>query len=152
MTITYNARTSICKALATKCNAITVANGYRTELYENANAGLKFWDEINQFPAVYITAGMEYREVHPAGFAWGLLTISIKAYVKDGDPQEDLEVLIGDLEHVINSNLSLVYNADLDCGQTADMSIISIQTDEGLLTPYGVGEIILQARYQVLTQ
>jgi hypothetical protein len=142
-------RTSISKALAEKLKGIDGTTLYKTNIFGNAYSYLKFWDEINDFPAVYMTNGTEVREYHPGGFAWGYLNVSLKVYTKGEDSGQQLEDLLEDVETVINNNRQLVYDLDNNY-ETTEILITSITTDEGLLAPYGIGEINLQVRYQVL--
>jgi hypothetical protein len=140
-------RISIIKALAEKLKTIDGTTPYTTNLYGNSYAKLKFWDEIQDFPAVYMSPGTEMREYHPADFTWGYINISIKAYVRDqDDPQSALEQLLHDIETCINANRVLVYDQDNNL-ETTEILVQSIMTDEGLLLPYGVGEINIQVRY-----
>jgi hypothetical protein len=140
-------RNSIAKALAEKLKTIDGTAPYQTNLYDNSYAKLKFWDEIQDFPAVYLVPGTEIREYHPADFTWCFLNISVKVYVRDQDnPQFALETLLHDLETCINANRVLVYDQDNNL-ETTEILIQSIMTDEGLLVPYGVGEVNLQVRY-----
>ena len=53
------------------------------------------------------------------------------------------------MEKVIDSNITLMYDTD-NSYNTADIQIQSITTDEGLLAPYGVGEINIQVRYPIM--
>lgn len=140
-------RNSITKALAEKLKTIDGTAPYTSNLYDNSYAKLKFWDEIQDFPAVYLVPGTELREYHPADFTWCYLNIAVKVYVKDQeDPQFELETLLHDLETCINDNRVLVYD-QANSLETTEILIQSIMTDEGLLVPYGVGEINLQVRY-----
>jgi hypothetical protein len=140
-------RNSIAKAIAEKLKTIDGTGVYKSNLYGNSYAKLKFWDEIQDFPAVYLVPGTEVREYHPADFTWCFLNIAIKVYVRNqDDPQFELETLIHDLELCINANRVLVYDQDKNL-ETTEILIQSIMTDEGLLVPYGVGEINLQVRY-----
>lgn len=140
-------RNSITKAIAEKLKTIDGTAPYSSNLYDNSYAKLKFWDEIQDFPAVYLVPGTEIREYHPADFTWCYLNIAVKVYVRNqDDPQSELETLLHDLETCINNNRALVYDQDNSL-ETTEILIQSIMTDEGLLTPYGVGEINLQVRY-----
>lgn len=140
-------RTSIVTALAEKFKLIDGTDGYKTNLSNNSYPKLKFWDEVQDFPAVYLTAGTEMREYHPSGFTWGFLGISVKVYVRDpDDAQQQLEDLLDDLERTIDANRVLVYDTTNNL-ETTEILVQSITTDEGLLRPYGVGEINLQVRY-----
>ena len=143
-------RTSIVKALSEIFKEIDGTNGYSTNIYGNSYPKLKFWDEVNDFPSVYMSTGFETREYHPSQFAWGYINIGIKAYVKSENAQEELELLLSDLEICIDKHRNLVYNTD-NLATTTEILITSITTDEGLLSPYGVGEINIQVRYPITT-
>jgi hypothetical protein len=152
-------RTSIIKALAAKLNTINGQGVYRTNLFNNAYAKLKFWDEVNDFPSVYISPGMEQREYHPGNFTWGHLGVCVKVYCKGENAQQELENLLADIETCVDENRQLEYDPDIrqlggmevgrDLFETTEILIQSITTDEGLLAPYAVGEINLQVRYQI---
>ena len=142
-------RTSITKALAEKFKEINGTGQYKTNLFDNSYPKLKFWDEVSDFPSVYMSTGTETREYHPAQFSWGFLGVSVKVYVKGEDAHEQLEQLLEDLEHCIDQNRVLVYDSE-NGYETTEILIQSITTDEGLLAPYGVGEINLEVRYQIM--
>ena len=142
-------RTSIIRALAEKFKSIDGQDPYKTNLFNNAYPKLKFWDEVEDFPAVYITPGSEQREYHPGGFAWGFLGISLKVYCRGENAQDELEALLEDLEKCVDANRVLVYDTSKNY-ETTEILIQSITTDEGLLAPYAVGEINLQVRYQIM--
>ena len=143
-------RTSIVTALAEKLKVIDGTGSYKTDLNDNSYPKLKFWDEVTDFPCVYLVAGSETRQYHPSDFTWAFLNISIKVYVKDESyPQEELENLLDDLENVIDANRVLEYDSTNNLS-TTEILIQSITTDEGLLAPYGVGEINLQVRYALV--
>jgi hypothetical protein len=142
-------RTSILTALADKFKTLLNGTTYPSNVYGNAYAKLKFWDEVNDFPCVYMSPGSEYRQYEPAGFAWGFLTVSIKAYTRGEDAQMQLEQLLEDIENVVDSNRSVVYDTAKNY-ETTEILVVSITTDEGLLQPYAVGEINLQVRYQIM--
>lgn len=122
---------------------------YPSNVFNNSYPKLKYWDEVNDFPCIYGVAGSESREYLPAGFAWGYLNISLKVYCKGDNAQEQLETLLEDIESVVDANRVLVYDADKNY-ETTEILIASITTDEGLLVPYGVGEINLQVRYAIM--
>ena len=106
----------------------------------------KFWDEVKDFPYICVVAGSETREYHPSSFAWGFLTVALKLYVYGDNSADKLEGLITDVETVITNNETLVIGQG---ALTTEILITSIVTDEGLLDPYGVGEITLQVRYPI---
>lgn len=140
-------RTSILKALADKLKTLD-GTQYTSNIFNNAYPKLKFWDEVQDFPAIYMSPGSETREYLPGDFVWGYLGVSVKLYCKGEDAQDQLEQLLADVESVIDQNRVLVYDTALNL-ETTEILVASITTDEGLLAPYAVGEINLQVRYQV---
>lgn len=142
-------RTSIVNALADKFKLIDGTAPYKTNLFGNAYALLRFWDEVTDFPSVFVTPGTEQREYLPGDFAWGFLAISVKVYCKGEGASQQLEELLEDLERCVDANRVLDYDLDNNY-ETTEILIQSITTDEGLLAPYGVGEINLQVRYQIM--
>lgn len=143
-------RKSIVSAISTALKVIEGTSPYQTNLYNNSFDKLKFWDEVNDFPCIYIVAGTETREYMPGAFAWGFLNVCIKAYTKGEEAQNLLENLLEDIEKVIEDARGVIIYDNVNNYSTSELSITSITTDEGLLAPYGVGEVNLLVRYQVM--
>jgi hypothetical protein len=140
-------RGAILEALATEFKNIDGSGSYKSRLDGNVETRMKFWDEIEQYPAVHMAAGAETRQYYGGGQKWRFLTITIRAYVNAEDPIEELEELLEDLETVIDSSNNLTYKQlGTDAG-IIQLTVISIDTDEGVLAPLGIGEIIIEARY-----
>lgn len=137
-------RASICKALAEKLKTIDGTGVYKTNIYSNAFPFLKFWDEVQNFPSIYMSPGSEYREYLPGDFKWAFLSVSLKVYCNGEDSTTQLEQLLEDIETCIDANRVLEYSPGME---TTEILITSIVTDEGLLAPYAVGEINVQIRY-----
>lgn len=144
-----SARSSITNALVSKLKGIDGSG--KSNVSNNVYAMQRFWDEVNDYPCIYVVPGSETREYLPSDFTWGYLNISVKAYVKAEEPVQELEYLLEDIESIVNANRVLVYDTTNPAAETTEILITSIVTDEGLLVPYGVAEITLQVRYQVLT-
>lgn len=142
-------RKSIANALAEALKDINGTDPYKTDLFNNVIPKLKFWDEVQDFPHVSVVAGQEQREYLPAQFKWGWLSVSLKVYVKGEEPQDILEQVLEDIERCIDANNNIPYGEG-SADRAVEIHITSITTDEGLLAPYGVGEINLQVQYQVL--
>lgn len=142
-------RASIVKALAEKLKVIDGSDGYKSNVFNNSYPYLKFWDEVQDFPSIYLTPGSEMREYHPGQFKWGFLGVSLKLYCRGENAQQDLENLLEDVERVIDANRNIVYDEEKGY-DTTEILIQSITTDEGLLAPYAVGEINLQVRYAIM--
>lgn len=142
-------RTSIAKALSEKFKLIDGNIPYKTNIFNNSYSYLKFWDEVVDFPSVYMSTGTEVREYLPSDFKWGYLNISVKVYCKGENSTQQLEELLEDIETVVDANRVLAYDTDAGL-ETTEILITQITTDEGLLAPYAVGEMNLQVRYQVM--
>ena len=142
-----SARTKIATALATKLKLMDGNAPYTSNMFgKNVSTRLKFWDEVNDFPFICAVPGLENRDYLPGGFKWGLLNIALKLFVYGEGSLERLESLISDVEYVLEHNEVLEY----DTGKhTTEILITSIVTDEGLLAPYGVGEVNISVRYEL---
>lgn len=141
-------RMAIVKALEAKIKLIDGRSPYRTKLNRNVLPRLLFWDEVQDFPAVHISAGAETREYQGGGYKDRFLTLTIRVYVHEENAVFALEKLFEDIETVIEQNSRLAYeDQDGNTCYTHLISILSIDSDEGALEPYGIGEIICEVRY-----
>jgi len=142
-------RNSITNALVAKLKTIDGTGKFKTNLFNNAYAFLKFWDEVVDFPSIYVVAGTGTREYLPGDFTWAYLSLTLKLYCKNEDSQLQLEQLIEDVEQLIHDNRVLTYDTENNY-QTTEILVHSIVTDEGLLAPYAIGEITIQVRYALM--
>jgi len=143
------ARKKIAEALAKKLKEIDGSYPYHINVFDNVDSKLTFLDDIEQFPKVCVVAGDEERQYQPGGFKWRFLTINVRAYVSNAeDSQEELALLLEDIERVIDENDALVYDDTVDPNLlTTSLTIQSIGTDEGVIAPLGIGEIVVNVRY-----
>jgi len=140
-------RSAIVDAYVQKLLTINGTGSFLSSV-SNVEPRLKFWDEIEEFPAIHINAGSETREYLGAGEKFRFLTLTFRCYVNEDDPVEALERLMEDVETVIETNNPINYTDNLGKVQsTIQTSIISIDTDEGVLDPFGIGEIITTVQY-----
>ena len=117
---------------------------YNTNLFTNVYRKLKFLDEVNDFPAVYVSAGTEIRNFNSKDLTVATLDVTIRAYVYGEDNSQSLaDDLVQDIEHVI---YSLEDKSDIGI---QDITIDNISTDEGLAHPYGLAEIELTTVYRL---
>jgi hypothetical protein len=115
---------------------------YQVNLFDNVFRRLKFLDEINDFPSVYLQAGTEDRVYQSKGLTTSTLDLMIRVYVHTEDAVETLESTMQDIEFVI-------YNMDTEQYGIMDVQVGSMSTDEGLLDPYGIGEVGVTVSYDV---
>jgi hypothetical protein len=141
-------RSAIVDALVTKLKLINGNGAFITDLYDEVHPRLKFWDEVETFPAIHLNAGSETRVYQGGGYKDRYLNITIRCYVKESDATVALDGLIEDVETVLEIHGNLDYTDKQGNAQTThDILIISIDTDEGVLEPFGVGEILVQVHY-----
>lgn len=141
-------RSSIVEALTDKLKTISLVNGFGTDLGEQAFPRMRFWDEISEFPCICLVAGPESIVHQGAGFKDRYLDVTLRAYVNDEESIITLERLLEDIEFIIDNNSRLAYeDSNGNIGYTRDITIQMIDTDQGALTPLGVGEMTLQVRY-----
>jgi len=140
-------RSSIVNAFVAKLQEINGTGKYKTEVAK-VEPRIKFWDEVEEFPSVHVNSGSETREYLGAGEKFRFLTITFRCYVNEEDSVAALEKLLEDVETVIEDNNPLTYTDPLgNTITTIQHSIISIDTDEGVLEPLGIGEIIAEIQY-----
>ena len=117
---------------------------YNTNLFNNAFRCLKFLDEVNDFPAVYVAAGTETRTFNSNNLTTASLDITLRLYVYGQDNSQQLaDEAVQDVEHVI------YHIGDSPAKGLLDITIDSISTDEGLAAPYGLAEIALIVNYRI---
>ena len=149
-TRTYTSRrANILRALAEKLKDIDGSGAFLTDLQNNVHPRLKFWDEVVEFPAIHLNAGAETREYQAGGYKDRFLSVTIRCYVQDEeDATEALNVLMEDIETVVEENSRLEYaDSQNNTFSTQQITIGSINTDEGVLEPLGVGELDIEVRY-----
>ena len=141
-------RSNILQALAEKLKGIDGSGAMLTDVANNVHPILKFWDEIEEFPAIHLNAGSETRQYQAGGYKDRFLGVVLRCYVNEENAQEALNLLMEDVETVIEENSRLQYSdKQNNLFTTHQISVISIDTDEGALEPLGVGEITIEIQY-----
>ena len=140
-------RAGITTALADALAKIDGRGLYKQSVAETSPR-LKFWDEVEEFPAIHLNAGSETREYQTGGYKDRFLNVTVRCYVNEEDSVTALDELLEDAETVIEENSKLLYTDRNGLEQyTHQISILSIDTDEGVLDPLGVGELLIEVRY-----
>ena len=141
-------RLAIVESLVKELKQIDGTGEYLTNLFGQVSPRLKFWDEVEEFPAVHLNAGSEARQYQGGGYKDRFLNITLRCYVNEEDAVVALEKLMEDVETVLEENSRLVYTDRKGTPQyTQQITIVSIDTDEGVLEPFGVGEMLIEVRY-----
>lgn len=141
---------AIVAGLSEKLNGTGI---YVNNLYGNVNSRIVHFDDVEDFPYISVTAGPEDREDMPSNFTWCTLAVNITIYVKSEEcAQEILESIIADVESFLDTNLQIEYSVVTSAGEvtrsTVDNTITSINTDEGILNPLALGQVVVSVRYE----
>ena len=142
-------RSGIVKALVDKLKTIDGTGEFLTNVYDNVEPRLLFWDEVTDFPAIHLNTGQETREYQGGGYKDRFLSVTLRCYVNEENAQDALAALMEDVETVLEDNspgLSFK-NKKGKSENIHQITILSIDTDEGVLEPLGVGEISIEVRY-----
>jgi hypothetical protein len=141
-------RIAIVDAMVGVLKGINGTGDYLTNLYDNVSPRLKFWDEVEQFPALHLNAGSESREYQGGGYKDRFLNVTLRIYVKEEDAVTALADLLEDVETTLETNSRLQYtDRQGQIQHIRQITVISIDTDEGVLEPYGVAEMNVQVQY-----
>ena len=141
-------RMKIVEALADKLMMIDGQGAFLSDVADNVFPRLKFWDEVEEFPAIHLNAGSETRESQTGGYKNRFLFVTIRIYVQEEESQEALGALLEDVETVLEDNSQLEYLDNVGISQNIQqISVINITTDEGVLEPLGVAEMEIEVRY-----
>jgi hypothetical protein len=117
---------------------------FATNVFDNVFRKIRFLDEVNDFPSLYVSAGTEIRDFQSENLTEATLDVIIRAYVYGEDNSQTLsDDLVQDIEHII---YALGDNPDKGI---LDITIDNIITDEGLALPYGLAEIELSIVYRL---
>jgi hypothetical protein len=141
-------RMQIVDALVRVLKTINGAGDYISDIGDNVHPRLKFWDEVEEFPAIHLNAGGESREYQTSSIKDRFLQVTIRCYVNEEDAQVALSELLEDVETCLEDNSRLQYQDRFNVERFGQqITIISIDTDEGALEPLGVGEMLIEVRY-----
>ena len=94
-------RANIVNALVEQFKGINGSGKMITDVSDNVHPFLKFWDEIDDFPALHINAGSESRDYQAGGFKDRFLSLTVRCYVNEENAQDALNALMEDVETVV---------------------------------------------------
>jgi len=143
------ARKKIVDALVEKLKGINGIYPYNSNVFNNVHGHMIFLDQIQEYPKLCVVAGDETREYQPGEFKWRFLTLEVRVYISNQeDSQEALAILMEDIERVIDENDILTYDDTVSPNlKTTSLTLVSLSTDEGVLAPLGIGEMVIECRY-----
>lgn len=147
----FNRRTEIVQFLVSQLKEIDgdispydTAYQFNHNVFNNVYRKIKFLDEVNDFPSIYLSAGTEIRNFQSENLTVATLTVSIRTYVYGEDNSQQLaDDLVQDIEHII---YNIGDNPEMGI---LDITIENITQDEGLSFPYGIAEVELSVVYRL---
>jgi hypothetical protein len=137
-------RTEILNYLVDRLSTINTSNGYLTNV-SAVHRSYKYLDDINDFPTITL-GGTPREDLVQIGDGQNLRSLrqSIRAYVmSDEDSLYDSENLARDIEQVVTSYADSSANLSVHRSQ-----VLSIGTDEGLFSPYGIADVEIEIAYE----
>lgn len=127
-------------AISTEDSAYT----YHTNLFNNVFRGLRYIDEINDFPSIYLSTGPETYVYNTVGNTQAFTDIMIRCYVKVEANRDALDDLIEDIDHLISKMRTDQLNIQ-------DIMVLNVDTDQGIIEDYGIAEITVRILYEATT-
>lgn len=154
-------RTSIRDKLISKLREQLVSansNIYNTDIDLQVFGKQLFLSQIDAFPAITIGLGREVPVYHPSGLRQNHLDLYFRCFIRNDDsPDEELEKIIQDIKTFVDLHEDFEYDV-IEPGNSTpgpsssrmvqSFTIKEIVTDEGILSPYGVAEILVTATYE----
>lgn len=116
---------------------------FKTNLSQNVYKGLKYIDQINDFPSIYVQAGTETYAYGSKTNTQGSIDLMIRLYTYEENSLYKLEDMMEDITHVLE-RIKFSQNHRIISSE-----LMSVDTDSGLLDPYGLGEIKVSVIYDV---
>ena len=141
-------RLSVVKAICEVLKQIDGSGEFRSDIEGRAYPRLRFIDEIDEFPSIFVTPGQELRDYQGGGYKDRYLTVTIRVYIHEEESIQAVDNILEDIETLIEENSRLEYYDKSGMPQfTHQMTITSLESDEGILEPYGQGTIYLLVHY-----
>ena len=141
-------RQAITEAFAKTTKQVLDGTADPYNIYGNVFPKNLLTKDIVSFPCITYSPGPEKFQYLPSGLRWNYLTMYSRVYVKGvEEPQQELEVLIQKIKNIIDSNTNMPYYVGNTLMHITDCTLDEISTDEGLLAPDGIAEIVFVVRY-----
>ena len=111
----------------------------------NVYKRFKYLDELNYFPSITLFAGGEDRIHYGAGEKFGRMNVQIRNYVFAEDQLDAAEELSNNVELLVIDKFA---GAHRDLG-VQSAQVVEFRTDEGLFSPYGIGDQTVTITYEI---
>ena len=122
--------------------------GTNTDVHaNNVYRTYKYMHDLNDFPAITFIPNREDRDHFGDGQVHGILAIQLRCYVYDGDTADiadECERLADQIEEAVDT-----FAAANRALEVEEARVVSLRTDDGLMTPYGVADLQISILYRL---
>ena len=122
--------------------------GTNTDVHaNNVYRTYKYMHDLNDFPAITFIPNREDRDHFGDGQVHGILAVQLRCYVYDGDTADiadECERLADQIEAAVDT-----FSAANRALEVEEARVISLRTDDGLMTPYGVADLQISILYRL---
>ena len=134
-------RTQILEALVTHLGSNTDVHA------NNVFRTYKYMHDLNDFPAITFIPRQEQRDHFGDQQVHAIIAVQLRCYVFDGDTSDiadECERLADQIEDAVDS-FAETYRQH----QVEEARVVSLRTDDGLMTPYGVADLHVSILYRL---
>ena len=122
--------------------------GTNTDVHaNNVHRTYKYMHDLNDFPAITFIPNREDRDHFGDGQVHGILAVQLRCYVYDGDTADiadECERLADQIEAAVDT-----FAAANRALEVEEARVVSLRTDDGLMTPYGVADLQISILYRL---
>jgi len=122
--------------------------GTNTDVHaNNVYRTYKYMHDLNDFPAITFIPNREDRDHFGDGQVHGILAVQLRCYVYDGDTADiadECERLADQIEAAVDT-----FSATNRALEVEEARVVSLRTDDGLMTPYGVADLQISILYRL---
>ena len=122
--------------------------GTNTDVHaNNVFRKYKYMHDLNDFPAITFIPNREDRDHFGDGQVHGILAIQLRCYVYDGDTADiagECERLADQIEDAVDT-----FSATNRALEVEEARVVSLRTDDGLMTPYGIADLQISILYRL---
>ena len=122
--------------------------GTNTDVHaNNVYRTYKYMHDLNDFPAITFIPNREDRDHFGDGQVHGILAVQLRCYVYDGDTADiadECERLADQIEAAVDT-----FSSTNRALEVEEARVVSLRTDDGLMTPYGVADLQISILYRL---
>jgi len=122
--------------------------GSNTDVFpDNVSRRFKYLDDVNDFPYITFVPRQENRDHRGDARKLAVLAIDLRVYVYDGDTSDiadECERLADQVEAAVDTFAATYRQYEVE-----EARVVTLRTDDGLMTPYGIADLQLSILYEV---